>query len=103
MAELTAKTAAILQRMFPASLHADVESLLIHECGNNLPLMDTRSPEELERVRFAVLKLSNGNLVELRKAIQVAQVDWRDTLMGAGFGLSVEEHERWASDYLKSP
>jgi hypothetical protein len=49
-----------------------------------------------ERIRLAVLKLSNGNLEELRRAITEARQDWRDVLVWAGFGDSGTAHRRWA-------
>jgi hypothetical protein len=48
----------------------------------------------MERVRFAVLKLSGGDLEKLRKAIKLAQTDWRDLLMAAGFGHDVNVYKR---------
>jgi hypothetical protein len=50
---------------------------------------------QLERFRFSALKLSGGKLDKLRQAVELAQQDWRDLLMAAGFGDDVTEHERW--------
>ena len=69
--------------------------LLITDCGNNLPFYERADEKDLERVRFAALKLSNGDLVELEAAIRLAQVDWRDLLLAAGFGHDVRAHESW--------
>ena len=71
------------------------EELLVNECGNNLPFNDKSDMFALERLRFAALKLSDGDLQELRRAIQVAKEDWRDLLVAAGFGHDVKAHERW--------
>ena len=49
----------------------------------------------LERVRFAVLKISNGDIGELREAVRHAQIDWRDVLVAAGFGERLA-HREWA-------
>jgi len=73
-----------------------VETLLREECAENLPLMKGTDPVALERVRFAVLKLSGGSVDELRKWIDQAKVDWRDVLMAAGFGHSVNAHRDWS-------
>ena len=40
--------------------------------------------QSLERIRYAVLKLSHGDLAELRKAVETPQIDWRDVLVAAG-------------------
>lgn len=98
--ELSKRAADIAGRMFPASQREEAARLLMHECGDNLPFLDGRSATELERVRFAVLKLCCGDSEQLPRAIRAAQQDWRDTLVAAGFGHSVTEHERWADAYL---
>lgn len=69
--------------------------LLINECGSDLPFCHDNGPFECERVRFAALKLSDGRIERLRNAIQLAKTDWRDLLMGAGFGNDVSAHKRW--------
>ena len=71
-----------------------VSSLLTDECGPNL----TEYPELLERIRFAVLKLSHGDLNALQRAIALAKRDWRDALVAAGFGDDITAHESWWPD-----
>jgi hypothetical protein len=66
----------------------------VTQCGANLPLVST-GPEGPERIWFAALKLSNGNLAELRRAVDIAQIDWRDVLVAAGFGHDPRAHEQW--------
>ena len=100
MTELTDITRAIVRRMFPSDKRSDVEDFLRLECADNLPQWHDPSPEGLERIRLAVLKLSAGDIDALLRAIEIAQTDWRDSLMGAGFGHSIKEHERWADEYL---
>ncbi|NKB34306.1 MAG: hypothetical protein GKR91_14540 [Pseudomonadales bacterium] len=51
--------------------------------------------ELAERVRFAVLKLSNGNLAQLERQIEEAAVDFRDILVAAGFAERVDAHLEW--------
>ena len=41
-----------------------------------------------ERVQVAILILANSNLERLMTCIAGAQIDWRDTLNGAGLGES---------------
>ena len=69
--------------------------ILVHECGSNLPSCGNATPASLERLRFAALKLSRGDLQRLRDATELAKVDWRDLLMAADFGGDVHAHERW--------
>ena len=53
------------------------------------------SPAEAERVRFAALKVSDGDLAKLAEAIELANQDYRDLLVSAGFAGDPEEHQRW--------
>jgi hypothetical protein len=71
-----------------------VEELLVRECGDALPFVERSHRKLAERIRFAVLKLSGGDLEGLRAAIREAQIDWRDVLMMAGFG-SGSAHRCW--------
>jgi hypothetical protein len=72
--------------------------MLVEECGGNLPFCGDSTPEELERIRYAAMKLSNGCVADLRRAIELAKTDWRDLLMGAGFGHDIHAHLRWVPD-----
>jgi hypothetical protein len=72
-----------------------VRALLEEECGNNLPLLEQADSVTMDRYRFAVLKLSGGDLGKLDRALRLAKIDWRDLLMGAGFGYSVTAHLEW--------
>src|SRR5579863_1516236 len=42
-----------------------VRTILSEQCGSNLPLMKSASEAALERLQFAALKLSEGNLDRL--------------------------------------
>ena len=96
MTELTPYTHKVIARLFDPSNVAAVEQLLMDECGSNLPLYKPSTPEGLERVRFAVLKLSNSNMDRLLETIALAKRDWRDVLVWAGFGNNLNAHKEWA-------
>jgi hypothetical protein len=49
----------------------------------------------LERIRFSVLELSGGNIDKLKRAITLAQKDWRDILVAAGFANDPLAHKTW--------
>jgi hypothetical protein len=49
----------------------------------------------MERIWFAVVKLSNGDRERLEHALALAKTDWRDLLMAAGFGAHVKAHKTW--------
>ena len=80
--------------LFPPEQQKKVSQLLHYECGNNLSSGRNIDTNGLDRVRFAALKLSDGNMDKLENAIAVAKLDWRDLLMAAAFG-DVHAHEEW--------
>ena len=100
MKGLSDKTWQIVRKMYPPAQQEEVGRFLATQCGNNLPFCRDSDEHELERVRFAVLKLSRGNFDKLLKEVEQAQQDWRDTFVAAGFAHSATEHERWALGYL---
>ena len=91
-----------MERLFAADDAACAQRLLMEECGTNLPFCETQDAAGLERIRFAVLMLSEGDLDKLRTAIDRASADWRDVLVAAGFGYSLTAHEQWATDVLQA-
>ena len=95
MLKLSIKTEQILMAVFPAERQEKARDLIQSECGRNLPFFESNTKEEMERIRFAVLKISEGDLDKLHDAIELAQTDWRDLLMSAGFENDTIEHERW--------
>ena len=96
MIPLSAGTRARAELLFSGAVLAEVVRVLEEEVAERLPLLGpVATPESLERVRYAVLKLSAGELGKLEEAVMVAQVDWRDTLVAAGFGDRVEAHLGW--------
>jgi len=94
MIELSPDTVERIQALFPADQWPTVEALLLnHGVFKNMQPPAWR--ELAERVRFAVLKLSGGNLDALNHLLDEAQIDWRDTLMAAGFGRDTSAHKLW--------
>ena len=95
MVPLSAATRKRLDTLFAPADRAAAARLLEEECGNNLPFCEAASPESSERIRHAALKLSGGDLAELRSMVAHAQLDWRDVLVSAGFGSDLDAHRRW--------
>ena len=95
MTPLSAQTKAHVVTLFAGGDVGEAERLLAEECGENLPLVGSTKPTLLERIRFAAIKMSEGDLTKLQTAIRVAQQDWRDLLVAAGFAHRVDAHERW--------
>jgi hypothetical protein len=97
MIELSERTIDKVNSLFPSDQRKEVEDLLRIECGENIPFCENNDKYAMERIRFAVLKLSEGHIDKLVQAIELAQIDWRDLLMAAGFGEDVEAHNKWNS------
>ena len=93
MLELSPDTIERVHAVFSASQWPAVENLLLNHAV--FSGMTSDWAELAERVRFAVLKLSCGNLDSLSHQLDEARIDWRDTLMAAGFGHETSAHKRW--------
>ncbi len=96
MAGLSEQTCDVVRRLFRPEDYSHVAALLEEECGNNLPFLEKLDEYGLERVRYAALKVSDGDLEKLRRAVALAKTDWRDLLVAAGFANSLEAHKYWA-------
>src|SRR6476620_5497992 len=99
---LSANTLQLVRHIFPVEDHAAVIAALEIRCGSALPLWVSTTPEGLERIRFAVLKLSSGSLPQFERALAIANTDWRDVLVAAGFGNSLQAHINWLEEQLRS-
>lgn len=93
--DLTQKTRDIIRTLFPPSQIEGVEHLLTSKCSNNVPGCRDWNKEHLERVWISVLKLSEGDLDKLNTAVTLANTDYRDLFMSAGFGHDPEAHTVW--------
>jgi len=99
--KLSQRTKQLTEIIFSADLVDEVIQWLEEECGNNIPFCSKYDEFQMERIRFAVLKLSRGNISKLLGAIDDARIDWRDLFMAADFGTDVTAHEKWAEEMLK--
>ena len=97
MRKLSPATCQLVLQVFSPQDQAEVARILANECANNLPFMEHQNEVGLEPVRFAVVKLSRGNIADLRWWATMARVDWRDLLAAAGFAGSPTAHQEWAS------
>lgn len=94
MIELSEKTIEIINVLFLYNDRKQVEELLKMECAENVFFCENMNPFEMERIRFSVLKLSQGEISKLLDAIELAQTDWRDLFMAAGFG-DLNSYKQW--------
>lgn len=73
-----------ISKHFPATQHDVVREILDKECGRTIPFCREAAAQELEYIRLCVLRLSKGDMTELRKWVELANVDQRDVLLAAG-------------------
>lgn len=95
METLSARVEQVGRLLFPPDGEPALR-LLLEECGDNLPLVQTA--EQIERIQLGVLRMSEGDGQRLRAAVQMARTDWRDVLMNSGFAYDLEAHLRWADE-----
>jgi len=81
---LSPNTEKAIDKLFPNENKDEAKALLIEQCGDNLPNCEYENEYDLEDVRFAALKLSEGNITKLKDAVQLANEDWRDLFFEAG-------------------
>ena len=74
---------AEIRERFPA---ADVAAVIARLERAVLPFGSRAAPSERPRVHLAIIKLAEGNLEKLGRAVEVAEQDWRDVLVASGFG-----------------
>lgn len=92
MIALSERTRQHLRVLFAPDAQSEAERLLVSL--DDFPTQSAHTPESLERLRFAALRVSAGVLTGLRDALALARADWRDLLMAADFG-DADAHERW--------
>ena len=97
MTPLTPAVVEKIEALFPAENREVAGRMIADQCGGNLPLYTHMGldPSGFDRIRFAVLKLSREDLERLQREIEGANIDWRDTLMAAGFGEDIHAHLQW--------
>lgn len=95
MIEITLRTKLVIAALFPENVRSFVKSELETYSSTNVPGCSHWTGIQLERIWFAVLKLSNGNLSQLESSVKLANSDFRDLLMAASFGHELEAHNKW--------
>ena len=100
MTRVTNRVVFLINKFFSVRDSEFAISLLAEQCGNNLPLCEKWTLKELDRIRFAVIKISDGNIEELKSAVKLAKIDWRDLLVNVGFAKDINSHNIWADTAL---
>ena len=90
---------AVITNLFAPDEHKAITKILIEEC--NAKKLYASSEKGVERIQLAVLKLSNGDIDKFLAAVELAQLDWRDVLVAAGFGNNLDAHSKWVNKTIK--
>jgi len=98
--KLSPRTQAVVEKLFVVAEQPNVIKLLVEECGNNLPFCKESDEYKMDRIRFAVLKISNGDPLKFLEALKLAKQDWRDVLVWAEFGSDLDAHNKWADEKI---
>jgi hypothetical protein len=88
---LSPETEKRVELLFPPEDWERVSAMLVDECGENIPGWKMA---DIERLRFAALKLSQGKIHKLAGAVDLAKIYFRDVLMAAGFG-ETDSYKSW--------
>lgn len=92
---LSERTQKLIAKLFSRSDGVVISDLLYRAVSSNIPYFDNANSEEMERIRFAILKMTKQSPLNLAVGIYLAQTDWRDLLMSAGFGDDTSEYMTW--------
>ena len=96
MSELSQNTLNLVYSLYETSEAQKVCERLDNECGTEALLCEGWTPRQMDRIRYAVLRLATEKDMCLDSAINLAKSDWRDLLLAAGFGNDLDAHEKWA-------
>lgn len=93
---LTPRLERAVRALFNISDVKPATEILVGGCAAERLALD--SEDLVERIRAAALKCSGGSIARLEAAVKLAQTDWRDLLMAAGFGDALGAHTTWLHD-----
>lgn len=97
---LTNRTNELVDLIFSEDDRSLVLDILFSEAADNIPFCDESTPIGMERIRFSILKISDGRLDLFDKAIELAKIDWRDLFAEAEFD-HPGDHLKWYNDFVK--
>ena len=75
-----------MEFVFSPNHRAPAVALLDVRCGYSVPGFSRAPDAEIERIRYAALKLSDGDLQKLKRTVEDIRLDFRDVILEAGFG-----------------
>lgn len=96
MSELSQNTKNLVHTLYLSSEAIEVCDILKNQCSAEALSCHGWSPVEMERIQYAVLRLTKEKKMPLDSAVELAQKDWRDLLVIAGFSNDLNAHKDWA-------
>jgi DNA-directed RNA polymerase alpha subunit len=102
MIALSANTERLVEHLFAKDKCAHIKERLVKEVSENIPFCENSTPEQMERIRFSVLRLIHEGRMNQNDIIKLAQRDVRDLFMVAGHGEDTAAHTFWAQNLKNS-
>lgn len=101
---LTPLAQALIAARCPPAKQAAISALLAERCSWGLPGIGTTPDWQvlIERIQLAAIRGSDWDLETIARAVALANCDWRDLLVGAGFANDLSAHIRWQAEALES-
>jgi len=82
-----------LERVFPKEMQSEARDILLEATRAYADYFG--ETDSFERFHIAALKVSRGDLKELRKAADLMNLDYRDLLVSAKFANDITAHLKW--------
>lgn len=91
----------LVEKNFAPEFYIEAERILAEGAWAETQSGTSVNLRSWERIQHAAIKWSGGSLDKLRCAVDLAHKDWRDLLVFADFGESVEADKEWAENILQ--
>lgn len=97
-------TKKLIMACGPENSKEDLIMLLSEKASSNLPGVGTGSEwiTLIDRIQLGILRRSNWEPEAIGKKIEEASTDFRDLLMGAGFGENLSAHIEWSTNAIET-
>ena len=96
-------TRELISRGCPTEHRADISNLLENSCSHNLPGVSSSQGwgELVDRIQLAAIRGSEWNIENIKRSVALANRDWRDLLVSAGFANDPSAHIHWQKSALE--
>ena len=92
---LSKKCLKVVERLFEEPRRSHIACRLVEGVSENIPFCDKHKSEDMDRIRFSIMKLLTEPGQEEDSVFELSKIDWRDLFMAAGFGHTATEHLKW--------